>query len=53
MPDISMCMNDECPLKKICYRWAAYPDDCVQSYADFKFETNEKGETECEHYLKI
>lgn len=32
MPDITMCSGDECPLKDICYRHTAKPDEHRQSY---------------------
>lgn len=37
MPDITMCVNTKCPVKKICYRYRAIPDE-YQSYANFKFD---------------
>lgn len=36
MPDISMCANYTCPLRKNCYRYRAIPTDGYQTYADFK-----------------
>ncbi len=48
MPDISMCKNEQCPLKKICYRYTAKPSSW-QFYG--QFEPDEKGE--CKHYLEI
>jgi hypothetical protein len=36
MPDISMCMNETCPLRKGCYRFTATPDEYRQSYAMFE-----------------
>ena len=36
MPDISMCMNHECPVHRSCYRYTATPNDYWQAYADFK-----------------
>jgi hypothetical protein len=27
MPDISMCTNEECPLKESCYRYNATPSE--------------------------
>lgn len=35
MPDISMCLNHECTLRKYCYRYRAKPEPYGQSYADF------------------
>lgn len=43
MPDISMCMNKDCPLKSQCYRHEASGTraDDWQSYSGF--EPNEDG----------
>lgn len=35
MPDISMCKNDNCPLKEKCYRYTAEPSPYRQSYGLF------------------
>lgn len=35
MPDITMCANNECPLRSHCYRYLAVPDECWQSYSYF------------------
>ena len=48
MPDISMCMNDECHLAKECYRHEATPSDW-QSFGYFR--PNEVGG--CDHFLPI
>lgn len=44
MPDISMCLNEECPLKDRCYRFTATPNEDWQSYAEFA--PDENGECE-------
>jgi hypothetical protein len=49
MPDISMCENEDCPLKYSCYRYMAEPSEWWQSYADFK--PDEKGE--CKDHLPV
>lgn len=36
MPDITLCTNDDCPLKDSCYRHTAKPDPIWQSYAHFE-----------------
>ena len=36
MPDISMCQNEECPLRKKCYRYTATPNEHLQAYGWFK-----------------
>ena len=52
MPDISMCLNKKCELRKKCYRFTAEPSQYRQSYANFKPE--KKGEIIiCEHQIKI
>jgi len=48
MPDISMCLNDECHLAKECYRHEAKPSEW-QSYSCF--HPDESGE--CKHFLLI
>jgi len=45
MPDISMCCNLDCPVKKKCYRWMAKPDKW-QSYAEFD------GGKKCKYFIK-
>lgn len=45
MPDISMCANTQCPLRKKCYRYRAFPG-MYQTYADFK----PKNEKECDNF---
>lgn len=36
MPDISMCKDFTCPLRKKCYRYTAIPNE-VQCYAIFNY----------------
>lgn len=38
MPDISMCDNSKCPLKKNCYRFKAVPNLYYQSYMKFQYK---------------
>jgi len=38
MPDISMCTNDNCPLRKKCYRYTAIPFETWQSYSVWHYE---------------
>ena len=49
MPDISMCSNEECPLRETCYRAQAKPDS-YQSFSEFEY--NEETES-CEYYCPI
>ena len=49
MPDISMCDNEQCPLKETCYRFTATPSEFRQAYAKFKY--NEETES-CDYYWK-
>ena len=35
--DITMCSNDQCPDRNICYRYTSIPDDKYQSYSNFEF----------------
>ncbi len=48
MPDIAMCLNNDCPLKKDCYRFCAIPSH-TQYYVDFKFDEN----GECDDFVKL
>lgn len=48
MADITMCNNDNCTLKELCYRYTATPTEEWQAYA--KFEQDESGM--CEHFVK-
>jgi len=48
MPDISMCENNKCPLRKNCYRFLARAG-YVQVYSDFA--PDEKGK--CDGYWEI
>ena len=41
MPDIEMCMNDECTEKFHCYRWMAEPSKVWQSYIKFGKDRDE------------
>lgn len=37
MPDISMCKNNNCPLKLACYRFTAPANEHHQSYTTFNY----------------
>lgn len=50
MPDISMCINEDCPLKQTCYRYTAPPNEFWQPYINFKYVTDDKGMVTCEGY---
>ena len=52
MPDISMCKNTTCPLRKDCYRFTAIPTPYRQSYSFYKPE-NVKGKVTCTYQMKI
>lgn len=49
MPDIAMCVNENCKLRYKCYRFMATPTPMRQSYADFK----PKSDKECKNFLEI
>ena len=34
MPDITMCKNDQCPLKEKCYRFTAEPSNIQEYFAE-------------------
>ena len=50
MPDITMCTNRNCPIRRSCYRYVAIPTPKWQSYAAFAPYKDEAGLT-CKHYL--
>lgn len=52
MPDISKCRNSQCPLKEKCYRWTSPPSEYRQSYVNFQFKVDEKGNVVCESLMK-
>lgn len=43
MADISMCDNQDCPLRTMCYRFTATPNPYRQAYADFKYSFTKTG----------
>jgi hypothetical protein len=45
MPDISMCINENCPVKLRCYRHTATPTEYRQAYMFFKWD-----DTGCDHF---
>lgn len=40
MPDISMCVSENCPMKDMCYRVQAKPST-YQSWSNFEYSCNE------------
>ena len=48
MPDITMCLNETCPLRDKCVRHeeSGTIPSSAQSYSEFEF-----GESNCSHYL--
>lgn len=48
MPDISMCMKEDCPMNMKCYRFTAKPNDW-QSYGAFKPDDDGT----CTHFWEI
>ena len=55
MPDISMCANHTCPLRKDCYRYTAIPNPYRQIYEDFKpdltkMKLDQEPNVICEHF---
>ena len=53
MPDISMCANGSCPLRKTCYRFNSTPNPYRQTYSQFDWKTNESGEPICNYFWPI
>jgi hypothetical protein len=52
MPYMTMCANNDCPLKTTCYRYRAQPSEW-QPYANFEYQTKENGEVECVYFIKF
>ncbi len=50
MPDISLCLNLDCPSRSHCYRATATPCEYRQSYMAF---TPKTGEDKCEAYRPV
>lgn len=50
MPDISMCMNKECPSHNACFRYRAQPHPYRQAYMDFKPKQDDKS---CDDYIDV
>lgn len=46
MPDISLCTNSKCDLRKSCYRYMAEPDRYGQAYSIFE----PRADGSCEYY---
>ena len=36
MPDMTMCLNNECPRREDCFRFIAKPEPVLQSYGAFR-----------------
>ncbi len=49
MPDITMCDDEKCHLKKICYRFRAIPNEHRQSY----FLQTPRKDYECDYFYPI
>lgn len=58
MPDITMCINKNCPLRAKCYRYRAV-SSTWQSFANYQFYTIAKlsdpaiYETKCDYFWEI
>ncbi len=50
MPDISMCLDDECPSRLTCWRFMATPSEYRQSYL---LAPRVAGDERCYAYLKM
>ena len=53
MPDITLCMNENCPIRKRCGRFMGEPDNLWQSFANYQPNTQVSGEIECDYYWDI
>ena len=45
MPDITMCVGDECPIKEKCYRFMAKPSEYQYYFMEAPYRDGK-----CEHY---
>ena len=45
MPDITMCMGGDCPLKETCYRYKAKPSEYQYYFLEPPFK-----DENCDHY---
>ena len=52
MADISMCINEFCPIKDHCERYKATPNEFYQAYGDFDYYYDKKGNVICKDYLQ-
>lgn len=50
MSDISMCINEYCPLKEHCYRYTATPHEIWQAYGNFEYYVDKDGQVKCDQY---
>ncbi len=48
MPDISMCVGNDCPLKETCYRYKAKPCEYQTYFMNPPYEDGK-----CEYYWKM
>lgn len=48
MPDVTMCLGKDCPLKETCYRYKAKPDEYQYYFMEAPFK-----DKECNYYWKI
>lgn len=54
MPDITMCVNKQCPLGDECYRFMAQPKPQNQSFAFFHSYLDEEDiQWKCNHFIPI
>jgi len=44
MPDITMCQDNECPIRNKCYRFTAIPSKYGQYYGQFEREGDKCGD---------
>ena len=51
MPDISMCINEYCKLKKDCYRYTAKPAEFWQTYNDFHYTEHPDKTVTCNYFI--
>ena len=50
VPDLAMCLDDDCPRAKECYRHEAVPSGLRQAFANFNYDPPDYG---CRYFAPI
>lgn len=52
MPDITMCLNKDCPMNYKCWRFTSTPNEFLQSAQEFQYEIIDDEEFSCDYFIK-